>query len=68
MTMIIHYLKEAKKSYQNVLNYDESYEENEGWEKTVEELQLNHLKIFLIKNLEPFTKLRKLKLLDNCII
>mmetsp|Transcript_13692 Transcript_13692/g.9847 ORF Transcript_13692/g.9847 Transcript_13692/m.9847 type:complete len:198 (+) Transcript_13692:1747-2340(+) len=38
------------------------------WEKSVEVLILNHKKISKIKGLEAFVNLRKLSMIDNCLV
>jgi|688.fasta_scaffold225307_2 hypothetical protein len=38
-----------------------------GWERQIDELNFNHLRISKIQKLEPFTSLRKLSLVDNNI-
>ena len=76
--MIHEYLKNQKKNYQ-ITSEAQQNAENEAaaagivldqqnsWERQVEEICLNHKKISKIGFLESFVNLRKLKLLDNNI-
>mmetsp|Transcript_21003 Transcript_21003/g.29040 ORF Transcript_21003/g.29040 Transcript_21003/m.29040 type:complete len:105 (+) Transcript_21003:795-1109(+) len=64
--MIIDYLKTTKKNLEVIRNDDGSVVFT-GWERQIERLYFNHMKISVIQNLDKFISLRKLKLLDNCI-
>mmetsp|Transcript_8729 Transcript_8729/g.8018 ORF Transcript_8729/g.8018 Transcript_8729/m.8018 type:complete len:356 (+) Transcript_8729:184-1251(+) len=42
--------------------------EAQDWQKTIEILILNHKKVSKIRGLEGFVNLRKLKMIDNCLV
>jgi len=73
--MVMDHLRSQKKNFQmDKIMSDENEDEDSqagsqqnSWERQVEELILNHMQICRIQNLEKFTNLRKLKLLNNNI-
>ena len=73
--MVMEHLRSQKKNFQmdKILSDENEDEDSQAgsqqnsWERQVEELILNHMQICRIQNLEKFTNLRKLKLLNNNI-
>ena len=71
----MEHLRSQKKNFQmdKILSDENEDEDSQAgsqqnsWERKVEELILNHMQICRIQNLEKFTNLRKLKLLNNNI-
>ena len=71
----MEHLRSQKKNFQmdKILSDENEDEDSQAgsqqnsWERQVEELILNHMQICRIQNLEKFTNLRKLKLLNNNI-
>lgn len=64
--IIMNQVRQQKKNIV-IDNKDDESNKHLNWERQVEELQLSHLQLSAISNLEKFVNLRKLNLLDNNI-
>ena len=58
---LLEVVKQTKKGFR----YTDDEQPVKNYERSVEELNLSHMKIGKIANLTPFVSLRKLTLLDN---